>query len=167
GWTVNPSGADTATVGMWERGNPETVNYNGPKQLGTTVSGSNDLVTGRLAGSSAGVYDLDGGVTSVRSPLIALPSSGTLTLTFSQYLAHASNSSSADYLRVSIVHNGGTTQVFNRTGSASDVDAAWSVGTANLTPYAGQSIRILISAADASGASLVEAAVDDVRITQS
>jgi len=167
GWTVNPNGTDTATTGQWERGVPQAVNYNGPKQLGTTVSGTNDLVTGRLAGSSAGDHDIDGGVTSIRSPLIPLPSSGMLTLTFSQYLAHANNSSSADYLRVSIVHNGGTTQVFNRTGSASDVDAAWSTATVNLTPYAGQSIRILISAADASGASLVEAAVDDVRITQS
>jgi hypothetical protein len=32
--------------------------------------------------------------------------------------------------------------------------------------YAGQSIRMLIEAADASTASLVEAAVDDVRIMQ-
>ena len=57
--------------------------------------------------------------------------------------------------------------MFNRAGAATDVDAVWSVGTANLTPYAGQSVRILIAAADASTASLVEAAVDDVRITQS
>jgi len=32
--------------------------------------------------------------------------------------------------------------------------------------FAGQSIRILISAADAAGGSLVEAAVDDVVITR-
>ncbi len=40
----------------------------------------------------------------------------------------------------------------------------WGTGTGNLMPYAGQSIRILIEAADASPGSLVEAAVDDVRI---
>lgn len=56
--------------------------------------------------------------------------------------------------------------MFTRTGAASDVDAAWTVATADLTPYAGQSIRILIQAADAASASLVEAAVDDVTITQ-
>jgi hypothetical protein len=39
-------------------------------------------------------------------------------------------------------------------------------GTWNLSAYAGQSIRVLISAADASGASLVEAGIDDVRINQ-
>ncbi|MEZ4657675.1 MAG: hypothetical protein R2911_08895 [Caldilineaceae bacterium] len=53
GWIVNP-GTDTATTGQWGARQPEDVNYNGPKQLGTTVSGSNDLVTARLAGSSAG-----------------------------------------------------------------------------------------------------------------
>jgi hypothetical protein len=167
GWTTNPNGTDTATTGVWERGDPEATSSSGAKQLGTTVSGTNDLVTGRLAGASAGDFDIDGGTTSIRSPLVTLPSTGTLTLTFSQYLAHGSNSSSADFLRVSIVHNGGTTQVFNRAGSATDVDGVWSVGTASLNAYAGQSIRILISAADASGASLVEAGIDDVRITQS
>jgi aminopeptidase S len=37
----------------------------GTKQLGTTVSGVNDLVTGPLAGASAGDYDIDGGVTRI------------------------------------------------------------------------------------------------------
>jgi len=167
GWTTNPSGTDTATTGAWERGDPEATTSNGAKQLGTTVSGTNDLVTGRLAGASAGAFDIDGGTTSVRSPAVTLPSTGTLSLSLSYYLAHGSNASSADFLRVSVVHNGGTTAVFTRAGAATDVDAAWSTTSANLTPYAGQSVRILVESADASGASLVEAAVDDVRITQS
>ena len=37
--------------------------------------------------------------------------------------------------------------------------AVWAVASANLTAFAGQTIRILIEAADASTASLVEAAV--------
>jgi hypothetical protein len=36
----------------------------------------------------------------------------------------------------------------------------------SLNAFAGQTVRILIQAADAAGASLVEAAVDDVRVTQ-
>ncbi|GAA5772628.1 hypothetical protein Aros01_09185 [Streptosporangium roseum] len=36
----------------------------------------------------------------------------------------------------------------------------------DISSYAGQSVRILIEAADASGASLVEAGVDDVKITR-
>jgi hypothetical protein len=166
GWTVNPSGTDTAATGAWERGDPAATTSSGTKQLGTTVSGVNDLVTGRLAGTEAGTYDIDGGTTSVRSPAITLPATGSLTLSYSWYLAHGSNSSSADFFRVSVVHNGGTTALFTQTGAATNRNGAWGVGNANLTPYAGQSVRILIEAADASTASLVEAGVDDVRITQ-
>jgi hypothetical protein len=166
GWTTNPSGTDTATLGQWERGVPQQTSSSGVKQLATTVSGTNDLVTGRLAGSSAGANDIDGGVTSIRSAAITLPSTGTLTLSLSYYLAHGTNSSSADYLRISVVHNGGTTVVFTRNGAATNVNAAWAVANANLSAYAGQSVRILIEAADASTASLVEAAVDNVTITQ-
>ncbi|MCA0352895.1 MAG: M14 family metallopeptidase [Chloroflexi bacterium] len=166
GWTTNPNATDTATTGAWERGDPEATDSSGAKQLGTTVSGSNNLVTGRLAGSSAGAYDLDGGASSVRSPAFTLPSSGNLSLSFSYYLAHGSNASSADYFRVSLVTSSGTVKVFEKLGSATDVDAAWTAATVSLNSYAGQSVRILIEASDASTASLVEAAVDNVSVTQ-
>jgi extracellular elastinolytic metalloproteinase len=165
GWQRNPNGTDTATTGLWERGDPEATNDNGAKQLGTTTSGVNDLVTARLAGASAGVNDIDSGVTSIRSPAITLPGTGTLTLTFNQYLAHGSNATSADFLRVSVI--GTTTSVvFQRVGSATNLNGAWAAASANLTPFAGQTIRLLIEAADAGTASLVEAGIDDVRITR-
>ncbi|MGK5443159.1 M14 family zinc carboxypeptidase [Micromonospora sp. URMC 105] len=166
GWTINPAGTDTATTGAWERGAAQATNSSGAKQL-TPYAGANDLVTGRLAGTAAGDYDVDGGVTSARSPAVTLPATGTLTLSLAWYLAHGSNASSADYLRVSVVHNGGTTTLLNQAGAATDRDAAWAVANLNLTPYAGQSVRIVVEAADASGASLVEAAVDNVTITSS
>lgn len=165
GWTLNPNGTDTATTGRWERANPADTNSSGPKQLGTTKSGSYDLVTGAAAGTGAGDYDIDGGVTTVRSPAITLPSSGTLTLSFAYYFAHGSNSSSADYFRVKVIGNA-TSTVFERLGSATDVDAAWTVASVNISSFAGQTVRIQIEAADVSTASLVEAAVDDVKITQ-
>ncbi len=165
GWTRNPNATDTATAGVWERGDPQSTSSSGLKQLGTTVSGVNDLVTGRLSGSSSGSYDLDGGRTSIQSPAIVLPDSGTLTMTFSYYLAHGSNSSSADYLRVSVV---GTTQatVFQELGDTNDDDGVWTTATIDLSAFAGQTIRILVEAADAAGASLVEAAIDEVKIVR-
>ncbi|HKS39267.1 MAG TPA: M36 family metallopeptidase [Blastocatellia bacterium] len=165
GWVTNANGTDTATTGQWERGNPDTTTSSGTKQLGTTVSGVNDLVTGRLAGAAAGDFDIDGGVTSIRSPNITLPSTGTLTLSFSFYLAHGSNASNADFLRVSIVGTT-TTVVFQRLGAATDVDGVWASTSASLNAFAGQTITIRIEAADAAGASLVEAGIDDVRITR-
>lgn len=167
GWTTNPYGTDTATAGVWERGDPEATTYNGATyQLGTTTSGVNGLVTGRLAGTGVGAYDIDGGLTSVRSPAITLPTSGAITLTFSWYLAYLDNSSSDDYFRVRIVHSGGTTTVFQQLGAAGNRAANWATGSVNLSGYAGQSIRVLIEAADAGTASLVEAGVDDVKITK-
>jgi choice-of-anchor B domain-containing protein len=166
GWVTNPNGTDTATLGQWERGDPETTSSGVTLQLGTTVSGVNDLVTARLAGSSAGVNDVDGGTTSIQSGPITLPTTGTLSLSFSWYLAHLNNASSADFLRVSIVHSGGTTTVFQQLGAASNRAGAWATATASLSQFAGQTIRINVSAADASTASLVEAGIDDVRITQ-
>jgi hypothetical protein len=165
GWTVNPSATDTATTGRWERGDPEATNSSGAKQLGTTVSGVNDLVTGRLAGAAAGDHDLDGGISTVRSPAITLPSTGTLTLSFSYYLAHGTNSSTADFLRVKVVGTT-TSTVFQELGGTEDDDAVWATSSADISAFAGQTVRILIEAADASTASLVEAAVDDVRIVQ-
>ncbi|NJP31694.1 M28 family metallopeptidase [Micromonospora thermarum] len=167
GWTGNPAGTDTATAGAWERGDPAATTSSGvTTQLGTTVSGSFDLVTGALAGSSAGTYDLDGGVSTIQSPAVTLPSTGTLTLSFSWYLAHLTNASSADYLRVRVVGTG-TVTALNATGAASNRTAAWQTGSADISALRGQTVRVVIDAADASGASLVEAAVDDVTITQS
>src|SRR6266508_4119994 len=166
GWTTNPAGTDTAVTGQWERGDPEPTDSGGAKQLGTTVSGTNDLVTARLAGSGPGANDIDGGVTSIRSPQITLPSTGTLTLTLSWYLAPGGRAASADFLRVNVVTSSGTTVLLSQLGAAANRNGAWATGTANLSGFAGQTIRILIEAADAADPSLVEAGVDDVVITR-
>jgi subtilisin family serine protease len=167
GWTTNASGTDTATTGQWARANPEETNSNGIKQLGTTVSGVNDLVTGPLLGAAgAGTNDIDGGTTSIRSPSITLSGGTSFTLTFSYYLAHGTNSSTADFFRVRIVSGASVTTVFEELGGTENDNGVWVTATVNLSQFAGQTIQILIEAADASTASLVEAGVDDVRITR-
>lgn len=166
GWTVNASGSDTASTGRWERGDPqETVStYSDQvKQLGTTVSGSNALSTGRASGSAYGDNDLDGGATSVRSPALTVPAGGSLT--FSYNVAHGDNSSAEDYLRVSVVAGSATTKVFEKLGAAAEVAGSWKTATVDLSAYAGRSVTLLISAADAAGGSLFEAQVDDVKVT--
>lgn len=163
GWVANAGGTDTATSGLLERGDPEqTTSGTTVLQLGTTTSGVNCLVTGRLANGAAGNNDVDAGITTIRSPSIALPAGATsLTLTFRYYLAHLNNSSTADFLRVRL--NG--TAVFERFGAPANVAGAWQTATISITPFAGQTVTIQVEAADASTASLVEAGVDDVRIT--
>ena len=161
GWTINPAGTDTATTGRFERGDPEqTTASNGQvKQLGTTTSGTNCLVTGRLAGSGDGANDVDGGVTSVSSPSITIPAGAKLT--FSYTYAHGSNSSSADYLRIKVLDGGAATTVFEKLGAASERAGSWQTATVDLAAYAGKQVKFSVETADASGASLWEAAVDD------
>ncbi|HSK53117.1 MAG TPA: M14 family metallopeptidase [Clostridia bacterium] len=169
GWRRNPLGTDTATGGAWARGNPAaTRTSGGPKQLGTTASGSYALVTGPAAGTSAGSHDVDGGRTTVESPAIELPARAGQRLAFRYYLAHDATSSTADELRVQVVAAGGAaTTVFLERGAANDDDAAWASASVLLDPWAGTTVRIRISATDAGSGSLVEAAVDDVRVTRS
>jgi hypothetical protein len=167
GWVRNPGGTDTAASGLWERGDPQATSSGGVAlQNGTAASGANDLVTARLAGTAAGTNDVDGGTTSIQSPPISLPAGGQLTLSFAWYLAHLNNATTADFLRVSIVSGTGTTQVFQQLGAASNRAGTFATATVNLTPFAGQTVRILVQAADAGTASLIEAAVDDVRVTR-
>jgi len=165
GWVRNLQGTDTATAGLFERGDPAATTSSGAKQLGTTVSGTNDLVTGRLAGAAAGDHDVDGGITTITSPPIALTGGSSYGLTFSSYLAHGSNSSNADSLRIRVL--GATNAVvYERLGAATNVNGAWASATASLNAFAGQTVRLRIEATDASTASLVEAAVDDLRVTR-
>ncbi len=165
GWSVNPSGRDSAITGQWERGNPRSTTSNGIKQLGDTVSGVNDLVTGRLAGSRAGAHDIDNGVTSILSPAITLPSDSNLKLTFQYYLAHRNSSDNADFLRVKVL--GATTEtVFEQLGTSTNNNGSWAEATAMLNAFAGQTVKILIEAADLGGPSLVEAGIDNVEVTK-
>jgi aminopeptidase S len=66
-----------------------------------------------------------------------------------------------------VAGDGTTTTVFVEKGAANDDDAAWASTSILLDAWAGTTIRIRIEATDAGAASLVEAAVDDVRITRS
>ena len=168
GWTFDPLRTDTATAGRWARINPAgTSTSGGAKQLNTTPSGSIAFVTGGAAGSSASSYDLDGGRTTVQSRPIAVPDRAGQHLTFRYYLAHAANATSADELRVSLVsEDDTTTTVLLERGSANDDDAAWATASVLLDPWAGSTVRIRIQATDAGAESLVEAGIDDVRITR-
>ena len=93
--------AGTATTGRFEIADPAATTSSGAKQLGTTTSGARDLVTGASAGADAGANDIDGGTTSARvARPIALTGGSNYALSFNWYLAHGSNATSADYLRV-------------------------------------------------------------------
>ncbi len=164
GWITDPDGTDTATTGMWEVANPEQTSSGVVLQLGTTTSGSQALVTDGTAGSSAGSFDIDSGDTTVRSPDIALPAGATLELSFQYYLGTLSNATADDYLRVSVVGPSGSTTVLNEVGDGTERAASWTGFSADISSFAGQTVHLLVEAADAASGSLVEAAIDDLAI---
>jgi len=165
GWLRNPFGTDTATTGLWERADPQDTFWGQRLQLGTTQSGTHDLVTGALAGAGPGTYDVDGGVTSIRSPDIILPAVGDIQLSFFYSMAHLNNSSPDDFLRVQVYGTSSSAVVFEERGSADNDYGAWATFGTSLNAFAGQTIYLLVEAADAGTASLVEAAVEDVALT--
>ena len=165
GWVRNASGTDTATSGLWERGVSQATALSGAKQLAPASAGG-DLSTGRLAGVNANANDVDAGRTSILSPEIALPEDGRPELTFNYYFAHANNSGGVDSFRVTIVGATGNTVVLQELGSTLNDNAVWTRATIPLMPFAGQTIRILIEANDLGADSLIEAAVDDLKIVK-
>jgi hypothetical protein len=166
-WTATP-GQNTALTGQWQRGDPEPTTSGVSLQQGNCDGPSvNCFITGLTAGAAAGTSDVDGGQTSIQSPPIAIPAGGTVTLTFRFYLAHLNNATNADYFRVRVVGTSGVAQtVFTRAGAAANVAGAWTTGTANLSGFAGQTVRLWFEAADLATASLIEAGFDNVVVTR-
>ena len=165
GWTVDPFGTDSATRGTWERAVPQkSRNAAGVKQRAFGFSGRAALVTGALRGSSVAANDVDGGLSSVRSPEFKLgqPGSQGWTLSLRYTFAHNAKARAVDFLRVSV--NG--TTVFSQAGFAGNRNAVWTPVTVDLDAFAGQTVRVLIEASDSGRDSLVEAAVDDLRVYQ-
>ena len=103
GWNVDPLGTDTATAGAWQRGEPGGDRAARP---GRVPSGSRALVTGAAAGIErrAPTTSTAASRRSARAP-VALPAT-VGSLTFRYYLAHSSNSSSADYFRAYVERRG-------------------------------------------------------------
>ena len=161
---MNPDGTDTATSGAFARGNPEGVRIGSRlMQLDDAASGYRALVTGSAAGRSANANDLDG-VSTVRSPQIALGADPG-DLLFSASLSYGSNATTADWFRVWIeAEDGERTLVHQRLASPSVRWATYTETRISLGAWGNQSIRIIIGAGDEGRDSLVEVAVDDVRI---
>jgi carboxypeptidase T len=167
GWVRDPDGTDTAPdTGRFSRANPASTSSNGPKQLGTTPSGSIAYVTGAPAGAASTDNDLDGR-TTIRSRAIGLPATPGQRLTFAYVFAHSKSSSPADALRAFVELEDGTrVQVFAVIGHPVDVDGTWRTASLSLDAFAGQTIRLRFEAVDGGPGNLVEVELDDIRITR-
>lgn len=167
-WTLNAVGTDTAIAGQWQAGKPQATRYlTTALQLGSAASGNQALVTGYTAGTTIGAYDVDGGLTSMRSPAINLPANARYRLELSYYFAHLANTTNADFLRISVENSQGQRQtVLEKVGTATERAAQWESLSVDLTSLAGSSIRLVVEAADGGSGSIIEAAVDKIQISK-
>ncbi len=161
GWSFS---ADQPSGG-WERAIPEaSVTTAGTKQKATVSSGQADLVTGAAAGADPNANDIDGQTTAL-SPAFTL-GPGEWRVKFRFTFAHDASATDADYLRLSVVQGASATKIWTVKGKASERNATWTAKMVSLNAWAGQTIRLRFTAVDATGDSLVEAAIENVRVSQ-
>ena len=154
--------------GAGERGDPAATNSSGAKQLGTTTSGTlrpRDRAPPRAPAPATSTSTA--ARRAIRSPAITLPGSGDArrwrsagTSRTARTRRRRTSSACAWSTRAGRRRRSSSSSARRRTATAPGRPR-----TANLTAFAGQTVRIRIEAADASTASLVEAGVDDVRMT--
>ncbi len=171
GWIGGQAG-DTATSGIWERGIPQATLAQ-PGEDHTPGAGVNCWVTGRTAGGGVGSNDIDGGFTTLLSPVMDL-SAADPAYTYIGYWRWYSNTAgsapNADVFTVQITNNGGFTwtnaEVFGPSGPGTS--GGWNYheflvsGVVPLT----STMRMRFIAEDGGAGSVVEAAVDDFRVIQ-
>lgn len=161
GWTVGAPG-DTATTGLWVRGVPNPTNYQ-PGSGNPDGSGAECFYTGFSApGAGDGVADIDGGTTTLTSPVIdALAAGDDPYLVYARWFG--TTGAPNDYLRVFLSNDAGATWTLVENVN---FDARrWErreVRVADLLAPTSQ-MRVRLVAADGGSASLAEAAVDDVQ----
>jgi hypothetical protein len=164
GWAVNPDHTDTADDnGRFARGDPQPTTWNGhAMQLGTAVSGRYAFATGLPAGRTVGARDLDGSTTIRSAPINLANPSGVLSFRYS--FAHGP-SSTADFLAAYVEDTTGhRTLVWKKSGTTGTVAAGWTRQALSLDAWAGKTIRIVFKAVDGGSDSLVEVALDDIRV---
>lgn len=160
GWRTNPDGTDTATAGAWRRGVPKTS----PFQRTDAPTGQGALVTSLAKG-----VDVDGGRTTVRSPLFRVPENGTATLRFRWWTGMDAAAGAQDGLTVRLVDESGAPigdPLFVVSGDGTARLTGWRTAAVVLPAAAsGQRVAIQLEARDAGDDATVETGVDSVRVT--
>lgn len=160
GWVATVPG-DTATTGIWQMVDPIGTTYQ--PEDDHTIAGTQCWITGQhTAGQTAGFNDVDGGTTTLLSPVIDLSGVASPTISYWRWFVGTAPS---DTFTVSLSNDGGTnwTVVENLLGGSN----GWlnfQFQPASFLPLTSQ-MRLRFVANDGSTGTFVEAGVDDLLIS--
>jgi len=168
GWVVNPDGTDSASTGIWTRAEP--IPTGAAPGSDTTEDGTFAFVTGN-GGGSLGTDDIDGGRTTLMSPAFDLSGLSSATLTYNRWFSNDTGASpNDDAFVIEVSNDNGVT--WTNLETVGPFGAGTSGGWVNvefqlesfveLTPQ----VRVRFLASDFEPASVVEAAIDDLRISE-
>ena len=170
-WTVGAAG-DNATAGIWTRGNPLGT-FNGstpiqPEDDQTPAPGTICWFTGQgTAGGGLGEADVDGGTTTLVTPDYVLAGLGDPRVEFwTWYSNEGGQNPNSDSMPIDFSVDGGVTWI-NAITVTENV-RAWvrrEIRIGEFVPTPVQRVRVRFAARDLGSGSLVEAAIDDLRIT--
>ena len=147
---------DTATVGTWVRANT----LSGCGASAAAYSGSKAFVTG-----STSCVDLDGGKTSLLTPIVDGLGGDVFYLKFAIYLSYNNVVVTDDPVDVFVSNDGGQTWVLAVSYASG---TSWSLKTINMLDYVSASgeMRAKFVAQDNGTDNIVEAAIDSVSFTK-
>lgn len=168
GWVVGGAG-DTATTGLWERADPQGTAAQ-PEDDHTAAPGTLCFVTGAQAGTGVGSFDVDGGFTVLTSPVYDLSANPEAKFSYWRWYSNSAGASpAADTFRVEISNavGGAWTSVETVGPTGSEVNGGWFFKEFRVADFVTPSalVRVRFIADDAGSGSIIEAAVDDFRIS--
>ncbi|HIA26847.1 MAG TPA: choice-of-anchor B family protein [Planctomycetes bacterium] len=168
GWQAGVAG-DTATTGVWT-----LVDPNGTAAQPENDQGGNGLcwVTGQgPLGGSLGENDVDGGSTTLVTPAFDLSSTTDPTVSYYRWYSNSTGATPGqDVFQIDVSANGGTTWVAVETvgPTGTEVLGGWIEHSFRLLDFvaATAQVQLRFIASDLGGGSIVEAAIDDIRVTE-
>ncbi len=163
GWSVGTD-EDTATTGVWVRVDP--VGTGAQPENDNTDAGTLCFVTGNAApGQGIGANDVDNGITTLLSPVMDA-TGGDATLSYFRWFSNDQGSNPfEDSMLVSISDDGGFT--WTLLEDVSENTGVWVQRSFLVSDFVTPTDQIVLRfvARDLNAGSIVEAGVDDVRLS--
>ncbi|MCC6659784.1 MAG: choice-of-anchor B family protein [Phycisphaerales bacterium] len=168
GWSGVAPG-DNATTGRWNRMDPQATAAQ-PEDDTTAAPGVNCWVTDGNAGGSVGDFDVDGGTTTLTSPALDMSAMPEAKVSYQRWYSNtAGGAPNADVFKVDVTNNGTTWVNVETVGPAgAGTSGGWVFHEFRVADFVAptSTVRLRFVASDLGDGSIVEAAVDDFRVSE-